>query len=88
MNNQKAKEIGPPSFRSTEASGPGRWFVGFNRLFENANLKLWVSFTPLARPSAWREGERKDKIERNSEKDQDEGGTAGTLEDMHVFWSR
>ena len=49
MNNQKVKESNPPSFRPAEVCGPpGRRFMALNRLFEGADLKLWVGLTPLA----------------------------------------
>lgn len=70
MNNQKAKENALPSFRPAEVGGPGRRFVGLNRMFESAILRLRGGFTPLAQPTAWveRGGRKREKgnLERES----------------------
>ena len=61
MNNQKARENVPPSFRPAEVGDSGRRFVGLNRVFESAILRLWGGFTPLAQPTVWTERGRKEK---------------------------
>jgi hypothetical protein len=59
MDSQKVKESNPPSFRPAEVGGPGRGFVGLNRVFESTILGLWDGFAPVVQPTAWRERERK-----------------------------
>lgn len=51
MNNQKVKENNPPAFRPAKAGGPGQRFMGLNRAFESAVLKLWSGLSPLAQPT-------------------------------------
>lgn len=87
---QKVKND-PPSFRSTEAGVSGRRFVGLKRLLESTNLKLWVSFTPLAQPRAWRERERRSREALRRIKMREAYGTVrdpATIISSPRLWSR